>query len=171
MGATMKIQEPTFSEKQRFRQWWLWVLLLIGPGFFLWILVQQVGLGVPFGRNPAPDHLLIPLSLILGFGPALFMFTTGLDTEVNDQGVQIRFRPFHRRWVTFPFDTIEEATALTYNPLRDYGGWGIRYGKKGKAYNVSGNTGVLLVFKDGSSLLIGSKRHTLLLSTIERYFN
>ncbi|GIS68544.1 MAG: hypothetical protein CM1200mP8_1020 [Chloroflexota bacterium] len=38
----------------------------------------------------------------------------------------------------------------------DYGGWGIRYGKNGKAYNVSGDRGVLLTFKNGSRVMIGS---------------
>jgi TATA-box binding protein (TBP) (component of TFIID and TFIIIB) len=42
--------------------------------------------------------------------------------------------------------------------LLEYGGWGIKYGRKGKAYNVSGNRGVQLVFKDGKQLLIGSQR-------------
>jgi hypothetical protein len=39
----------------------------------------------------------------------------------------------------------------------EYGGWGIKYGKMGKAYNVSGNRGVQLEFTDGKRLLIGSQ--------------
>jgi hypothetical protein len=46
----------------------------------------------------------------------------------------------------------------TYRPIRDYGGWGIRYGRGGKAYNVSGNRGVMLELSDGQKLLIGSQR-------------
>jgi hypothetical protein len=36
----------------------------------------------------------------------------------------------------------------------------LRYGlsAKGKAYNVSGNQGIQLVFKDGNSLLIGTQK-------------
>ncbi|NVL91956.1 MAG: hypothetical protein HWN71_02845 [Desulfobacterales bacterium] len=45
---------------------------------------------------------------------------------------------------------------MTYNPLKDYGGWGIRYGRGGRAYNVSGNRGVYLELSNGKSLLIGS---------------
>jgi len=167
----MATEGPTFTEKQRFRQWWLWVLLSLGPGFFLWIFFQQVVLGIPFGSNPAPNFLIIPLSLIFGCGPAVFMYITGLDTMVNKQGILIRFRPFHRHWVTFPFDEIEEAVATTYKPIRDYGGWGIRYGRKGKAYNVSGNQGVLLSLTDGRTILIGSKHPTLLVSKIEKKFD
>ena len=56
--------------------------------------------------------------------------------------------------------------ASTYSLLKDYGGWGIRYGRKGKAYNVSGNKGVLLTLADGKNGLIGSKNHEVLCSAI-----
>ena len=46
----------------------------------------------------------------------------------------------------------------TYNPIREYGGWGIRYGLKSKAYNVHGNHGVQLELLNRKRLLIGSQR-------------
>lgn len=96
------------------------------------------------------------------------MYTTGLDTEVRDSGVFIRFRPFHLKWVRFKFDIIEKSEIHTYRPLKDYGGWGIRYGRTGyKAYNVNGNKGILLKLKNGKTILIGSKNHELLWSTID----
>jgi hypothetical protein len=42
----------------------------------------------------------------------------------------------------------------------DYGGWGIRYGLKGKAYSISGNRGVFFAFTEGKKvrkLMIGSQ--------------
>ena len=45
-----------------------------------------------------------------------------------------------------------------YSPIRDCGGWGVRHYKSGKAYNVSGNRGVVLEFLDGRPILIGSQR-------------
>ena len=94
------------------------------------------------------------------------MYTMGLDTQVRESGVFIRFWPFHRKWVVFGFDSIQKAEASTYSPLKDYGGWGIRYGSRGKAYNVSGNKGVLLTLADGKNVLIGSKNHEVLCSAI-----
>jgi hypothetical protein len=46
-----------------------------------------------------------------------------------------------------------------YSPLREFGGWGIRFapGKK-RAYSVSGNKGVELELSDGMHVLIGSQR-------------
>jgi len=94
------------------------------------------------------------------------MYTTGLDTKVEESGVFIRFVPFHRKWVKFEFDRIQKAEPITYSPIKDYGGWGIRYRRRGKAYNVSGNKGVLLTLQDGNNVLIGSKNHEVLCSAI-----
>ncbi len=142
------------------------MLVLIGPAISVWAIFQQLVMGSPFGNNPAPDYVLVVLVVIVGGGFPLFMYSTGLDTEVRDCGVRIRFRPFHRKWVVFGFESIQKAEASTYSPLKDYGGWGIRYGRKGKAYNVSGNKGVLLTLRDGKNVLIGSKNHEVLCSAI-----
>lgn len=162
----MQMIEPLYSEKQRFRQWWLWLLVLPGPGFCLWAIFQQIIMHSPIGNNPTSDFVLIIFGLIVGVGFPLFIYTAGLDTEVRKSGLSVRFRPFHRKWVVFDFDSIRKAEARTYSPLKDYGGWGIRNGRSGKAYNVSGNKGVLLTLKDGNNVLIGSRNHEVLWKTI-----
>ena len=151
----MQPDEPIYSERQRFHPQdgtllaVLWLVILTSPTFFLWAIVQQIAMDSPVGNNPANDLVLIILALIFGIGLPLFMYTMGLDTQVRESGVFIRFWPFHRKWVVFDFDSFPKAEAITYSPLRGYGGWGIRYGRKGKAYNVIGNKGVLLTLKDG----------------------
>ncbi len=168
----MQSNEPIYSERQRFRPQdgvliaVLWLVILAGPAISVWAIFQQLVMGSPFGNNPAPDYVLVVLVVIVGGGLPLFMYSTGLDTEVRDCGTCIRFRPFHRKWVVFGFESIQKAEASTYSPLKDYGGWGIRYGRKGKAYNVSGNKGVLLTLRDGKNVLIGSKNHEVLCSAI-----
>ena len=164
----MGFNEPIYSEKQRFRQWWIWLVVLIGPAILFWVIFQQIVMVSPSDNNSTNALVLIILGLPLGIGLPLFMYTTGLDTEVRDSGVFIRFRPFHLKWMVFEFDSIQKSDIHTYSPLKDYGGWGIRYGKMGKAYNVSGNTGVLLKLKDGKTILIGSKNHELLWSAINK---
>jgi hypothetical protein len=47
---------------------------------------------------------------------------------------------------------------VTYRPFREYGGWGIRFGRQGIAYTVSGDRGVLVRLRNGRSFLLGSKR-------------
>ena len=87
-----------------------------------------------------------------------------------------KYTPIHlNKWTrsdNYGGDDLSEYYARTYRPIWEYGGWGIRcsFGK-GKAYNVSGNKGVQLVFKSGKRLLIGSQRADELeeaLSKLER---
>ena len=60
---------------------------------------------------------------------------------------------------------------MQYHPILDYGGWGIRWALKGKAYNISGNNGVRLDFYDGKHLLIGSQRSEEFAASIEEIWN
>ena len=53
---------------------------------------------------------------------------------------------------------IEQCAALQYRPIREYGGWGLRWGWNGWAYNVCGNQGVQLVLTGNRRVLIGSQR-------------
>ena len=88
-----------------------------------------------------------------------FIYMTTLNTEVRDEGVYVRFNTLHLGWIVFAFNAIQNAEAVTYRPIMEYGGWGIRFGKNGKAYNVSGNKGVLLTLNEGKPILIGSQKH------------
>ena len=129
-------------------------------------MFQQFVIGSPFENNLASDYLLIILVAITGIGFPLFIYITGLDTEVRHCGLYIRFKPFHRKWMIFEFESIQKVEPVIYKPLMDYGGFGIRYSKKGKAYNVSGNKGAFLTLKNEMTVLIGSNNHEVLYSAI-----
>jgi len=94
-----------------------------------------------------------------------FMYTLKLTTEVRRDGIHLRFFPMFRQ--TIPLSQIRRHYARTYRPIVEFGGWGVRYGWKGKAYNVSGNRGVQLELADGKRLLIGSQRPEELAQAIE----
>lgn len=106
-----------------------------------------------------PEHELrarLPF-LFAPFFLALTLFLTlKMRTRVDGGGVHIRTLYVVRR--SIPFAEIESAEAVVYRPLRDYGGWGLRVGRKGKAYNMRGSRGVQLRLKNGGAVLIGSQR-------------
>ncbi len=85
-------------------------------------------------------------------------------TTVTAQSVDVRFGIFYRTSV--PLSDLAQADAVAYRPIREYGGWGIRGFGKRRALNMRGNLGVLLVRKDGSTLLIGSQKPRDLLAAI-----
>jgi hypothetical protein len=155
----MNETEVLFKEVQHFRQPLLWLLF----GVVLVIIVGITGfLAVKLIFFSKPPHtgtgiaLLIPSIVVICLG--LLLFSAKLEVEVRKDGLYLRFFPFHMSFQTISLERLEKHEAITFAPLKDYGGWGIRYGKKGKAYIVSGNTGVLLSFKDGKTLCIGSQK-------------
>ncbi len=169
--------EVLYSEKQRFRQWWLWLTVLI-PSIiveivFIWALYQQILLNSKFGDNPTSNLVLIVLAIVFGvgfgIGLPILLYICGLDTKITKHGIYIKFLPFHRKWIIFEYGNIATAEPLTYSPLKDYGGWGIRYSRKGKAYNVSGNKGVFLTLKDKRNILVGPNDHKVLCSLINKH--
>ena len=152
-----------FHEVQEFRR--LWFALLIFPGsavligIFSYGMYRQLGRGISFGSDPMPDLLLWvlgPFMILLGCFLIFIFLTMRLMITVKKGGLYVRYVPFVNRRIAFV--DIERCEARTYNPFREYGGWGIRGGKNRRAYNVRGNRGVQLFFKNGSSLLIGSQR-------------
>ena len=163
----MQIDDLIFTESQKFRQWYVWLAVAIAPIIFVWALLQQVVLGVPFGTHPSGNVVLILLAIVFGIAFPFFLYRMGLDVQLSNEAIHMRFWPFHLKPRTFYFSDIDNAEPVTYSPLKDYGGWGIRYGAKGKAYNVSGKQGVVITLKTGQSILIGSQRHEELSSLIK----
>ncbi len=147
-----------FHEEQYFRQPWV-VVLVLGLAALIWYAMwQQLVRGVPFGTNPPPDGVLVAVWLLIGIGLPLFFYRLSLVNEVRMDGLYFRFHPLQWRWRHLGWGDLEAARVVTYHPLLDYGGWGIRVGTKGSAYIVAGKRGLLLKIREGSDLLIGSQR-------------
>ena len=151
--------EILFSERQRFNQWWLWVILAGINGLFLYGFIQQVILGQQFGSKPMGNTGLFILT-----GMAI-LFTLGfrsfrLVTQIKEDGIYVRFFPFHMSFKHYEWETLTKVYLRKYSALREFGGWGIRYGlsNAGTAYNVSGNQGLQLEFTTGKKLLIGTNK-------------
>jgi len=157
-----------FREVQRFRQIWIWILVLLAPGICLWAFVQQIILGEPFGNNPASDIVLIILCIVVGLGLPLLFLVLKLTTEVQSDGIYYKFTPFHRSFRRIESESIAHHEVRTYRPIGEYGGWGIRYGPSGTAYNVSGNQGLQLYLSSGKNVLIGTQRPNELSEAVER---
>lgn len=166
--------QARFVEEQRFRQWWLILLVVFmvlvtvvpfGGGMF-----RQLVTGQPWGDRPLPDGALIGVGLFsigISLGVAWLLLGAKLTTKVGDATLHVGLWPLHRKPKEIDLLRVTKVEAREYRPLRDYGGWGIRGGRNGKAYNVSGNRGVLLTYDDGQTLLIGSQQDRELAEAIE----
>lgn len=159
--------EVVFSETQRFKQWWLWMILIGLDGLILFGIYQQMILGKPFGDNPGSDGELIMIAGLMALITVAF-YSVKLETEIKKDGIYVRFFPFHFSFRFYPWENISKSFVRQYNPILEYGGWGVRFGfaGKGKAFNVSGNKGLQLEFNDHKKLLIGTDKPEELENTL-----
>ena len=155
-----------FQEEQKFSQWWLWIILMISflaviIPFAAGIYTQEV-LHKPFGNNPTDTGTLIitfSISLIIISGIIFLFAKSRLKTTIDNQGISVRFFPFINKWKRITPGEIEKWEVRNYNAILEYGGYGVKTSlKRGKVYNVSGNVGLQLHFKNGKKLLIGTQK-------------
>ena len=156
-----------YREVQYFRQRWILLLALAAAGVAWCSFILQIVLGQEVGTNPSPDWVMWLIWLIVGIGLPLLIYIAKLVIEVRRDYLFIQFIPFTSRKIGF--DEIKNVKARTYNPIREYGGWGIRWGfGKKRAYNISGNQGVGLTLNNGENILIGSQNPDELARIISR---
>jgi hypothetical protein len=142
-------REPVFREVQRFRQPWVWALLG-GIALLMFVL------------GPVLWGGLLVVGAVAGF-----VYSLRLQTEVRADGIYLKLWPLHRSFRRISWSEIERYESIRYRPLRDFGGWGIRWAPGKIAYNVSGNRGVWFERTDGRGVLVGSQRPEELVSAID----
>ena len=91
-----------------------------------------------------------------------------LITQVTFDGIYIRFPPFMPSEQQFLWKDIREVYIIKYKPITQYGGWGMRIGPYGRAFNISGTTGLQVIFHDNSRLLIGTKQPEKLITVLKK---
>jgi hypothetical protein len=158
-----------FKETQKVRQPWIYFLIVAVFGLWMWQLIQQVILKVPFGTNPSPDWAILLIGLI-PIGAFVLLYLLRLETIVYPSGIRYRMWPIHKNFRQINASEISRWEVRKYNPIRDYGGWGIRqgFGRKGIAFNMSGNMGAHLELSSGKKIMIGTKKPEELRSALRK---
>lgn len=147
---------PLFTETQRFRQPWLWVVLGAATLVSLYAMSST---GTGRGGSVVSGALMVGLL-------ALF-WSFRLETRIDEEALRYRLFPLQLRERTIPWETVERAWVRRYRPLREYGGWGLRWGPGGRAVNVSGDEGLQVVLKNGDRLLLGTGQGSRIRTTLE----
>lgn len=142
--------ESFYLEKQKFNQTWIkavfYFLLILT--FFLAIIIFAKKNNVLIASIP---FCVVALIFIL-FGKMELILV------INDENISYQFIPFQPRMRSINKKDILHISLDNYNPIADYGGWGIRFGRKGKAYTIDGNFGIQLNIVGNKNILIGTMK-------------
>lgn len=148
------VDEKIFYEIQQFRQIWIWLI----------ILIIVIVLYIPIISGVLNIFLSI-IFFLFGFGFIWLFYSMKLVTEVKEAGIQITFTPFTN--FIIPFNEIKNLEIREYRPILEYGGWGIRFNRTGKAYTVSGKIGLQVELFNGKKILIGTEKSDDLLKSLD----
>jgi hypothetical protein len=119
--------------------------------------------------NHRPVELPLGVAACVALPVVLFLGFLRMTTEVTPTVLHVWFGwiPTYRRFIEV--STIVRLEVVSYRPLADYWGWGIRSGRDGeRVLNARGNRGVRIELSDGTRLLIGSQRPEALALALER---
>ncbi len=148
--------ESLFHEEQHFRSRWVWALLAVADAPLIAVLVL----------TRIISYSLLVAAIVVTLIAALFL-AARLVVDVTDDEITISF---HFLWPTrrIRIAEVKTAHATTYNSLLEYGGYGVRLGFKGWAFNTGGSEGVHVETNDGKRVMIGSRRANALEDAIAR---
>jgi hypothetical protein len=160
-----------FKEEQRFTQTWLILLLAVGAIVPIAIICKEY-----LEENSKVSTNSFVFSIVAIIASIGFIFFLKLKTRIDETGIHYQFFPFHLKFKIIKWNEIEIATVRTYDPIGDYGGWGVKGGLlwskgNGKCVNVSGDIGIQLQLKNGTKLLIGTQKKTEAKRILETYKN
>jgi hypothetical protein len=148
-----------YQEIQKFRQWWLWAIIVLFPIFVTIAKCIEV-----------KAFVIETMIVVLFFVPfILFFYVLSLKTSIDQQGITLTFKPFLLNHKMIAFGDIVELKMVTYKPLIDCGGWGLRWYKCGTAYTVSGNQGIEILLKNNDLLLIGTQKPEAFIAAIQTF--
>ncbi|HEX5625625.1 MAG TPA: DUF6141 family protein, partial [Saprospiraceae bacterium] len=116
------------------------------------------------------DLIALGFALLLAGAISLFVLSVRLETHIKEDGLYVRLFPFHLSVLKFKWADLRRCYIRQYNPILEYGGWGLRWGLfgKGKAYNIAGNMGLQLELANGKKILIGTQNPEELRRTLEK---
>ncbi len=151
--------------------WAWWAHVAVSLAFIAAAIpLVELAQGKVWGQDGAMSVGEAVLSLCLGLGipGALYSFLGQLRVRVLDEGLELAWGLAEVVRKTIPFSEIERVEPVTYSPLAEFGGWGIRGGLgKKRAWTVRGNRALRLHLSDGALFYLGSRRPERLLGWVQ----
>jgi hypothetical protein len=124
----MMNEQPQYSEKSGFPQWIFWLIISIPTSIYGYLKIFHPEDGEPFDW----------IGLLIAGAVAMLIYVIKLKVNINTEGISFQFPPFHNKTKLLHWENIKSIELMRINPLKEFGGWGLRYGKLGTAYTTRG---------------------------------
>jgi hypothetical protein len=152
-----------FQERQLFIRHW-WPLLLVPA-----VMVTVLLLVVPPKPGPAAFTWLKAVGPLLGLAGVVLLLALRLETRLDRAGAHYRLFPLQWQWRVRPWSEVSRAYVRAYDPLGEYGGWGLKGKSSNRALNISGSQGLQLELQTGHRLLLGTQRPAEVMQVLQHF--
>lgn len=167
-----------FKETQQFNQWWLIVLMIFVLLTSFYSIFQEYQ---NLDKSDGGRIIALIITIIIILIVNIIIFSLKLKTRIDEKGITYQFFPIHLKSKIIAWSDLNKCYVRKYSPIKEYGGWGLRGGWRksnklgirtsGRAYNVKGNNGIQLEFKDGRKLLFGTQELEKAKQVLKTYSN
>jgi hypothetical protein len=150
-----------FVETQRCTWWFLWLILILCDTIAVTSAIADKVFDVQIGNVPPNDaaYAVSFVILILMTVPSMLL---KLTTRITDAAIYVRLSPpplgmMHDN--RFAWKGIAKAYVRDYREMKEYGGFGIRFGlNNSEAISMNGKVGLQLELIGGRKVLISTRK-------------
>jgi hypothetical protein len=159
-----RLSSAIYEETQLFPLF-VYALLLVG------LAVEVGAVGSALMKSGQSMQANLGIIAAMAACNALVMNLLVLRTRVDATELYLCLGWLPLFWTRIPLESIQDLRCVTYRPLRDAGGWGMRFGRfedfPCRYWNARGNQGVLVVTAK-HRYIVGSQRSEDLYRVLSR---
>lgn len=150
------MSRPIYRTSESWPSWVVALLVLAGVGVSASIVSRPGGAGGALASSSGLFGILLAvgagLAVVAGFYGLFGRFYLSLFPD----RIEARFGRLGLLRRTIPLNAVTDVEAVRYHPIRDFGGWGIRFRGNRTAWTMRGNQAVKLVLGDGKEVYLGT---------------
>lgn len=133
-----------YQEKSSMKLWAFILIPILSVVVLLDVLINN---SPKFSPDPeAKWTIIIPILVFL------LLYFIKLEWKFTESDFRYRFFPFIIKERIIPYTDIQTMCVMKINPIFEFGGWGLRRGKLGKAYTTDGNSIIHFELNSGQKL-------------------
>lgn len=166
-----------FKEEQKFSTPWIFLVIFPVLALVIFFAKYNEWEGGPIDVSEKDDILGLSILGIILFimmvGLTILFYKMKLTTQIKSDGIHIKYKPMMSKERFYSKAEIAKYEIRKFNPKREYGGHGVKRGKRksGRAYTVSGRLGLQLYLSSGDKVLIGTQRKEAIKYAMEKMLN
>ncbi|MBN3584547.1 hypothetical protein JYB64_19300 [Algoriphagus aestuarii] len=146
------MSNQVFNEKQSYKGSWIMYLILLTE---IPTLILMLVLFITSDEKQEMGIALVVVILVMALSFFLIL-SISLETRIDQFGIKYKYSPFIRTWRIIPKKEIIDIQVISFNPIFDFGGYGIKSNKTTKLYNVLADEGLLVNTGEKRKILIGT---------------